>query len=141
MIVVDQNRVRWITQNHSNCLSCFYSVDPFLQLIEHLSVTCYTMPHNIHVQWTTINPDAVCHLFLKHKPFWPSRSVLLQQQRNLEDMRDMAASRASLSGLCLESPNESRITSPDATTNGKFTTQKSYDSMSETVGLNLITEH
>lgn len=61
-----------------------------------------------------------------------ARSVLLQQQRNLEDMRDMAASRGSLSGLCLESPNESRITSPDATTNGKFTTQKSYDSTSET---------
>ena len=46
----------------------------------------------------------------------------------------MAASRASLSGLCIESPNESRIMSPETSNNGKFPALKSYDSMSETVG-------
>ena len=39
------------------------------------------------------------------------RQLLSETQRSLEDMRDMSASRASLSGV--ESPATSRLTSPD----------------------------
>ena len=138
VIVVAENRVRWI-RIIPIVLVVFIQLTHIFNLLNiywSLAIQCQTtcMSSGLPLIRTEF---VIC--FRNINNFGRCRSVLLQQQRNLEDMRDMAASRASLSGLCLESPNESRITSPDATTNGKFTTQKSYDSMSETVGLNLIT--